>query len=88
MTELEKLVQTWEKYKPTGTPHEHIWNGFIDDAKGVIEREKQALSIANVSHRRELLMACLNKLSELGYNLDFEYDEETCNEVIKAINCG
>ena len=39
-TELEKLVQTWEKHKPTGTPQEHIWNGFIDDAKVAIEREK------------------------------------------------
>lgn len=48
MTELEKLVQTWEKYKPIGTPHERIWNGFIDHAKAAIEREKQALSTANV----------------------------------------
>jgi len=50
MTELEKLVQTWEKHKPSGTPHEHIWNGFIDDAKAAIEREKQALNIADVSN--------------------------------------
>ena len=57
MTELEKLVQTWEKYKPTGTPHEHIWNGFIDDAKAAIEREKQALSLGDVVNRRELLLA-------------------------------
>ena len=49
MTELEKLVQTWEKHKPTGTPHEHIWNGFIDDAKAAIEREKQALNIADTA---------------------------------------
>jgi len=48
MTELEKLVQTWEKFKPIGTPYEHIWNGFIDDAKAAIEREKQALSISDV----------------------------------------
>ena len=55
MTELEKLVQTWERVKPTGTPHEHIWNGFIDDAKAAIEREKQALSIANVVQQSEPL---------------------------------
>ena len=53
MTELEKLVQAWEKFKPIGTPHEHIWNGFIDDAKAAIEREKQALSIGDVVGRRE-----------------------------------
>lgn len=48
MTELEKLVHTWEQFKPVGTPHEHIWNGFISDTKAAIEREKQALSKANV----------------------------------------
>jgi hypothetical protein len=53
MTELEKLVDTWEKHKPTGTPHEHICNGFIDDAKAAIEREKQASSIAIVVEQRE-----------------------------------
>lgn len=56
MTELEKLVQTWGKFKPTGTPHEHIWNGFIEDAIASIEREKQALSLGAVSDRRELLI--------------------------------
>lgn len=29
MTELEKLVVTWEKHKPSGTPNERIWDGFI-----------------------------------------------------------
>jgi len=57
MTELEKLVQTWEKYKPAGTPHERIWNGFIDDAKAAIEREKQALSIPDVVGQSEQLTA-------------------------------
>jgi tRNA(Ile2) C34 agmatinyltransferase TiaS len=63
MTELEKLVQTWEKYKPIGTPHERIWNGFIDDAKAAIEREKQALIIANVVWRSKQLVCpyCGNK---------------------------
>lgn len=33
-------------------------------------------------------MVCLNKLNDLGYHIDFEYDEQTCIEVIQAINCG
>jgi hypothetical protein len=57
MTELEKLVQTWGKFKPTGTPHEHIWNGFIEDAKAAIEREKQALSLSAVVGQSEQLKA-------------------------------
>lgn len=62
MTELEKLVQTWEKFKPSGMPHEHIWNGFIDDAKAAIEREKQALSLGAVVGRSEQLVCdCPNE---------------------------
>jgi hypothetical protein len=39
------------------TPNERIWNGFIDDAKAAIEREKQALSIANVVGQSEQILA-------------------------------
>jgi len=80
MTELEKLVQTWEKHKPTGTPHEHIWNGFIDDAKAAIEREKQALNIADAAGRSEREFAVndyvwhnerLHKITKLRDNDEF-----------------
>ena len=53
-----------------------------------VEQQLKNCNLQNVTQQSELLMACLNKLNELGYNLDFEYDEETCNEVVKAINCG
>jgi hypothetical protein len=42
--------------------------------------------IDNLSNESQFLMACLNKLEQLGYNIDFEYDEQTCDEVIKSIN--
>jgi hypothetical protein len=76
MTELEKLVQTWEKHKPTGTPHEHIWNGFIDDAKAAIEREKQALNIADAAGRSEQLVC------------DHPEDERTWMRSGKASYCN
>ena len=42
-TELEKLIEYWEKYKPTGTNQESIWDAFISDAKGALKKEKSQL---------------------------------------------
>jgi len=71
---IDKIVQ--------GVVHPHI------EREKLAEKLVKLFAIPVVTQQSELLMACLNKLNELGYNLDFEYDEETCNEVVKAINCG
>jgi hypothetical protein len=82
MTELEKLVQTWEKYKPIGTPHERIWNGFIDDAKAAIKREKQALSIANVVGQSEQILAWERWKIEKGNYPEYRTQEQMIKDYL------
>jgi hypothetical protein len=82
MTELEKLVQTWENYKPIGTPNERIWNGFIDDAKAAIEREKQALSIANVVGQSEQILAWERWKIEKGNYPEYTTQEQMIKDYL------
>lgn len=85
LEEIDEILSSYEDWM-------HGINGEqCTKARKLLSEVQQQLKILNipvVTQQGELLMACLNKMNECGYNLDFEYDEETCNEIIKAINCG
>jgi len=85
----EKIIKILEeKAECTINGHADFDNVDVTQFEGIAEEIVKLCNLHFITQRSELLMACLNKLNELGYNLDFEYDEETCNEVVKAINCG
>lgn len=47
-TALQKLIEKWETFKPKGTPHESVWNAFIDDAKKSLPAEREQIEDAYV----------------------------------------
>jgi hypothetical protein len=65
MTPLQQLLHHWQDSKPTGLPHGPIWDGFIEDAKDALEREKQTSVIEAVTKIHSMNFKKENTLIEL-----------------------
>jgi len=78
-TPLEELIENWEKFKPTGTPTESIWNAFIDDAKKALTKEKMS--------KEEIIESLKDILDEINETpkdsfVDITYIKETIQDIL------